>query len=560
MTDDHERDEREPREGVRIVGASEAGRPGPGSGPHEEPNEEAAEEAAGSPGAGRPAGERPASEGVRILGADEAQAAVEAGQVGRRKPEGEPRYGDVPPRPDPGVRPAARFPLPDRDASAHPAGATWSASGEGAAPPPARPAEEPEEPGEPGSGPVPLPHWTEPPTGEVPRILPEAEPVEDDLEEVLDEDLDAWASLSGSGPRFRAGAGDWAEGDFSGELRKDEATALGALADRRDDDQVFDEQVAARRRRGAAPATPSRGPDPARARRPGLEPEVEVRSRPAASAPAPAQDLPTRVVTGLSIAAVALLCLHFGPAATTLLVSVIVGVAAFELFDAVQRQGYRPATVLGLIGAFGLPIAAYHVGLDAFPLVTGLVVVFSLLWYLAGVVRARPVVNVAMTLLVFGYVGVLGGFAGLMLEARPGNDGVGLVLGLAICAVGYDVFGYFVGSQFGKNRLAPNVSPNKTVEGLVGGMVAAVVLGLFVSGVIDLTPWDGRLAHGLYLGLVVAIMAPLGDLCESLLKRDLGIKDLGSILPGHGGVLDRFDAILFCMPGVYYLARVLEIG
>ena len=91
-------------------------------------------------------------------------------------------------------------------------------------------------------------------------------------------------------------------------------------------------------------------------------------------------------------------------------------------------------------------------------------------------------------------------------------------------------------------------------------MSAAIVLGVIVSGVFKLTPWDAKVSYGLGLGLTVAIMAPLGDLCESLIKRDLGLKDLGSILPGHGGVLDRFDAMLFCLPAVYYLARYLGIG
>jgi phosphatidate cytidylyltransferase len=137
------------------------------------------------------------------------------------------------------------------------------------------------------------------------------------------------------------------------------------------------------------------------------------------------------------------------------------------------------------------------------------------------------------------------------------QNGVGLILGVAICAVGYDVGGYFIGSQFGKNRLAPEISPNKTMEGLIGGMALAFLLAVLV--VSHITPWKGDLGHAIGLGLTVAIAAPLGDLCESLLKRDLGIKDVGSILPGHGGVLDRFDAILFSLPAVYFLVLALDV-
>ena len=180
---------------------------------------------------------------------------------------------------------------------------------------------------------------------------------------------------------------------------------------------------------------------------------------------------------------------------------------------------------------------------------SAVVLAFTLFWYLAKVVNARPMVNAAVTMLGYSYVGVLGGFAGLLL-VYP--DGVGMIIGLVICAVGYDVVGYVVGSRLGRHALAPDVSPNKTVEGLVAGMVASVILGAVVAEILGLHPWNS-FSNGVLLGLVVAIFAPLGDLCESMLKRDLGLKDLGTLLPGHGGVLDRFDAMLFCLPAVYYL-------
>jgi phosphatidate cytidylyltransferase len=580
-------------------------------------------------------GDTTTPEGVRIIGAEEAQAAMEGGQVGRRLTEDELRPGDVPPRPDPGLRPAARFPLPaDRDAPtprvapARPGdepleaeetemdsapggaeswpGAVWAEDdlalrADNGADRPARGAPGPsleadddvdlvgarddeggwrdrwredewrdrqwardeaveevaldevegEEPGEAvsvppeASGSVPLPHWTEPPTGEVPHILPEAEPVD-----ITGEDEDAWASLAGSAPRFRTDAQDWAESDFDfGASLRDDAPGLGALADEVDDDVVFEEQVARRRRSGTRQRA-----EQGRRREPPRRPRPE---EPVGPARPSASDMPTRIVTGIAVAVVALICLKFGRGTATAMVAVIVGLASLELYEAFRRAGHRPASVIGLLGSITLVVAAYKRGVRAYPDILVLVMVFSMLWYLAGVVRARANVNIGMTLLGFVYVGGLGGFAGLLLT-QP--NGVGLVLGMAICAVGYDLFGYFVGSQFGRTRIAPGVSPNKTLEGLVAGMAAAIVLGVIVSGVIKLTPWDAKVSYGLALGVVVAIMAPLGDLCESMIKRDLGIKDLGSILPGHGGVLDRFDAMLFCLPAVYYLARYLGIG
>lgn len=558
-------------------------------------------------------------EGVRIIGAEEAQAALEGGQVSRRLGEDDLRYGDVPPRPDPGVRPAARFPLPadtntptprvspargsdergeqptagshmlgelDRDeAPNHDAelhahdphddllgdewveaewdDEAWVDETEPASPPisssaapaavEADDAPVSQVPPQETSGPMPLPHWTEPPTGEIPQLLPEAEPVD-----ITAEEDDAWASLTTGAPRFRSEAEDWAESDFDfGASLRDDSSALGALAHDVDDDVVFEEEVAARRT-GSRVRGRERDRERARATAPVRRRAIDEPG----VAPAPAgvpgpSDLPTRIVTGIAVAVVALICLKFGRGTATALVAVIVGLATLEIYEAFRRVGHRPASVIGLLGSVTLVVAAYKRGVRAYPDVLALVVVFSMLWYLVGVVRSRVTANLGMTLLGFAYVGGLGGFAGLLLTTK---NGVGVVLGMAICAVGYDLFGYFVGSQFGRTRIAPDISPNKTLEGLLAGMSAAIVLGVIVSGVFKLTPWDAKVSYGLALGVVVAVMAPLGDLCESLLKRDLGLKDLGSILPGHGGVLDRFDAMLFCLPAVYYLVRYLGIG
>jgi CDP-diglyceride synthetase len=276
------------------------------------------------------------------------------------------------------------------------------------------------------------------------------------------------------------------------------------------------------------------------------EPEEPGRSK------AMGSELATRVVTGVVMAAAGLLILNAGPGPASVLVSAIVALGVIELCGALRTQGYRPAGLVALVGSVALVLGAYHGGESAFAAVVALVAPVTMLWYLAGVTKARPAPGVASTFLAFGYVGIMGGFAGLILGLA---DGIGLLLGVVLCCVAYDIGGYLAGSRFGRRHIAPAISPNKTVEGLLAGMVGSVVIGLVLVG--SISPW-GRW-NALALGVVVAVLAPLGDLCESLLKRDLGVKDLGGLLPGHGGVLDRFDAMLFSLPAVYYLIKLLDV-
>jgi phosphatidate cytidylyltransferase len=184
-----------------------------------------------------------------------------------------------------------------------------------------------------------------------------------------------------------------------------------------------------------------------------------------------------------------------------------------------------------------------------------LTVVFGVLWYLLGVGTERPVPNLGVTLLGVVYIGLLGSFASLLLES---DDGVGLLLAAILLGVGYDVGGYFVGRNMGRSPLT-DASPNKTVEGLIGGMLTTVGVSVLIS-VVGVGPFDGDtfgLVDAVLVGVAAAVMAPIGDLAESLMKRDLGLKDMGTILPGHGGVLDRFDAMLFVLPTTYYMVRLL---
>jgi phosphatidate cytidylyltransferase len=178
---------------------------------------------------------------------------------------------------------------------------------------------------------------------------------------------------------------------------------------------------------------------------------------------------------------------------------------------------------------------------------------FGLLWYLAGAGGDdSPVLGVASTMLVVGYVVVLGAFGALILTLP---SGIGVLYGAVLTAVCYDVGAFFVGRSLGTRPMSA-ASPNKTFEGLAGGWIASILVSVVVLG--HISPWDEiGIGQKALFGMAAALAATLGDLCESVLKRDLGVKDMGTLLPGHGGVLDRFDALLFVLPATYYAARIL---
>ena len=421
------------------------------------------------------------------------------------------------------------------------------------------------------------PHWTDPPTGELPRLFGDEGGEGDDS---------AWASFAGSGPVWRDQHSAWEHEDVD-DLRRfgDDDTRVGSLVEREDDDDWGDlgaggaddvhwgdEEAAplspdaatagggaaAGAAAGAAGAAGGTRVTPIRTRTSRGGGRSARPTNPAGyggpTGGVGGRNLPVAIGVGVALAAAALILFSIGPGATMVLVTAVLVGAAAELYAALRKVGYQPATLLGLASVAGLALAAYWRGEAAYPLVLFLAVTFALLWFLFADTDARPVPNLAVTLLGIGYVGVLGAFAALLLKFP---DGIGMLLGAIIGTVAYDIGGLFVGSSAGRSRLAPSVSPNKTYEGLAGGMVCALLATVVITMRIE--PWT-ELGDALALGVVLALVAPLGDLAESMVKRDLDIKDMGSILPGHGGLLDRFDALLFTLPATYYLVRLLELS
>ena len=403
------------------------------------------------------------------------------------------------------------------------------------------------------AGPAPKSEWGDT-SGEAERIVAIG---------ATDEPDDGWGSFAGGGPRWRREASDWADVDGSdASALADSGTQVGALDPHRSEQSdlySFDEPGP----RDATPSDAGKGQSPAAnsstvGAKAGDKVKAKVAARTATkSKAAPPATLGVRVATGVTLAAVLGLILYVGkrPAAAVL-VAAAVALAALELLTALRQRGFKPAIPAVLVGLVAMVAATYRNGDGGVTIVAVISVLTIMVWYLLGAERDRPVVNIAVSLLVFGYAAMAASSAALLLRPR---DGVGLLFAAIACTVGYDVVGYFVGSFLGRNKLAPEISPNKTVEGLAGGMLGAVLVGAVVFGKITWHPWT-TLAHGAMVGLVVAVAAPLGDLVESMMKRDLGMKDMGTLLPGHGGVLDRIDSMLFSVPAVFLLARLLRLA
>lgn len=256
-------------------------------------------------------------------------------------------------------------------------------------------------------------------------------------------------------------------------------------------------------------------------------------------------NLALRVLTALGLLGIFLGSLVF-EVTIGLLVLVILLVGASELYTVLIRSGYRPIALFGFVGILSAQVGTWIWGIGAVPV--AVIVTLAATALLIGVSPARHknLENLALTVLVMIWIGGLGAFAFAMISSPHFRWLIGAVV---VTTALMDVAQFFVGRRIGKHRLT-GVSPKKTVEGLIGGLIVAILVGI---GFGFYRPFD--LASGLALGAVVAVVAPFGDLAVSVMKRSIGVKDMGSVLPGHGGILDRIDALIFVLPAAWIVFR-----
>ncbi len=264
------------------------------------------------------------------------------------------------------------------------------------------------------------------------------------------------------------------------------------------------------------------------------------------TAPKAGRDLRAAVGVGLLLVGLIIGTLVIGAGAFLVVIVVAVSYGAWELRRAIATRGMVVPLVPLLLGAAGMLVSAYLRGAEALVVTFGLTIVGLLVWRVAdGLAGAAR--DLSASALVAFYPVFLGGFASMMLAAP--DDGRQRIVVFILVTVFSDIGGYAVGVVFGKHPMAPSLSPKKSWEGFAGSVASCAAVGAISLPVM----LGGQWWQGALLGVAAASGATLGDLIESSIKRDLGIKDMGALLPGHGGLMDRLDSLVIVAPVAWAL-------
>lgn len=262
------------------------------------------------------------------------------------------------------------------------------------------------------------------------------------------------------------------------------------------------------------------------------------------------RDLPAAI----GVAVVLLLALGLGLFLIEPIIAVLAGTAAalgvYEVCRALAHGGIKIPIVPATAGAAAMPLAAFYGGAEALIIATILASLAAIIVRVFGP-REGMLLSVMGSLFALTWVALCLSLLVLLFQTEQGAAKVLIVI---LMAVGNDTFGYFAGVLFGKHPMAPRISPKKTWEGFAGSMIGSMILAclliLFLLG----DPWW----HGLVLAFFLVWVAALGDFAESMVKREIGVKDMGTLLPGHGGVMDRIDSIVFVAPVGYVVFEMLR--
>ncbi|MBT2587446.1 phosphatidate cytidylyltransferase [Arthrobacter sp. ISL-95] len=280
--------------------------------------------------------------------------------------------------------------------------------------------------------------------------------------------------------------------------------------------------------------------------------------------PKAGRNLPAAIGVGLAMLLAVLGGLLFLPLGFVLLTTAFAVLGVWEVFRALEAQGTRMPIVPVMIGSLVMPVSAYFGGLEGLLFTMTASSVAVLLWRSIESAAGAPR-SVFAGVFTLAWIPFLISFASLSLHTASGPTPVGFwsdgipegawqIASMLLLVVSNDTFGYIVGATFGKHPMAPKISPKKSWEGFAGSVGGAMLIGVLACIFLLDRPW--------WMGLVLAVgmvaAATAGDLAESMVKRELGVKDMSSILPGHGGVMDRLDSIVFAAPVAYVLFALLS--
>ncbi|MDS2171281.1 phosphatidate cytidylyltransferase [Nesterenkonia sp. CL21] len=265
--------------------------------------------------------------------------------------------------------------------------------------------------------------------------------------------------------------------------------------------------------------------------------------------PRAGRDLPAAIITGAALLIPAVLGIMFFPLLLIMVAVVLLSMGVWEVARALETQGLRLPKVPLFLGAAAMPLSAYFGGVEALTL--ALMVTCTAIAVTAALLHVEdPGRSIMSSMFVACWVPYLISFAVLLLSQPDGQWRLAVVV---LLVVSNDTFGYIVGVLFGKHPMAPKISPKKSWEGFAGSMGGSIVVGVLASWLI----FDEPLHVGALLAAAVVVAATAGDFSESMVKRELGLKDMSQVLPGHGGVMDRLDSLVFAMPTAYFVIVAL---
>lgn len=264
----------------------------------------------------------------------------------------------------------------------------------------------------------------------------------------------------------------------------------------------------------------------------------------------------TKMLTGFIMGTIVMLCIIFGGIPILLMIFCILIFGSKEYVKILEHKGFHPSLKIIIASEIILAAIMYLNRTEYVALALVACTFAAFLWVLF---RGRQpyIANVATTTLGFIYCGYFPLHLLLLrdMSSVEFQNGLGFVVMMFTAILATDVGCYYAGTKFGKHKLAPVISPNKTIEGSIGGIICAIIgamiIGFFINHWFEPLPWYISFSAG----LLCTVFAQLGDLCESLIKRDAGVKDSGNSLPGHGGFLDRSDSFIFAIPVMYYFCK-----